>query len=255
MRILTIRRILLYLFALVFSINILSGQSVTLRQVVLPTQGAHYKIGNTALSWTLGEPAQNSIGNSGVLLTQGMQQIEKPLAMDSIPPKRACSDTTQQIVFRNVTAGKWASHVEWATNSSFTGSHFIINRDSIALTVDSAMVDTIWLRGAVGYRGPKGPVTKTQASVLPNISVANKIAVVNDLCGVIDTIHLAGPSYTGGYTYQWQSSSDGLDFSDISMSINSDHYLIEKQSVWIWFRRLLYQEQKCEKISNTVSVK
>ncbi len=255
MRRLTMRRILLYLFALASCINMLNGQSFTLKQVVLPTQGAHYKNANTALSWTLGEPARNSIGNSQVLLTQGFQQIEMPLAMDSIPPKRICSDTTQQIVFRNVTAGKWASHVEWATNSSFTGSHFIISRDSIALTVDSAMVDTIWLRGAVGYRGPKGPVTKTQASVLPNILADNKITVANDICGMIDTIHLTGPAYTGGFTYQWQSSINGLDFSDISMSTNSDHYLIEKQSVWIWFRRLLYQEQKCEKISNTVSVK
>lgn len=250
---LLINRFLLSVFILLSILGYVDGQVLTLKQVVIPTQGAHYRVGNTALSWTLGETAHSTMASGGIGLTQGEQQIERPLVMDTLPPKRACSDTTQQIVFRNVKAAKWASHVEWATNSNFLGGQIIRSNDSIVLAVDSASVDTVWLRSTVGIHGAKGLVTKTLASVLPNISVANKITVANDLCGMADTIHLMGPSYAGGYTYQWQSSIDGAIFIGIDSAASAEYYLTAQHSTG-WFRRLLLLSSYCEKASNKIRI-
>ncbi len=56
------------------NISLLYGQSVMLKPVILPSQGAHYKNGNTALSWTLGEPVGNTFRNGSLVLKQGFQQ-------------------------------------------------------------------------------------------------------------------------------------------------------------------------------------
>lgn len=62
-------------FILLFTcIGLLDAQSVRLTPVVHPTQGAHYRVGNTALSWTIGEPAHSTLRNGNLMLTQGFQQ-------------------------------------------------------------------------------------------------------------------------------------------------------------------------------------
>ena len=51
---------------------LLNAQSLS--QTVLSTAGDHFQNGSAALSWTIGEPVNNSLENGSVKLTQGFHQ-------------------------------------------------------------------------------------------------------------------------------------------------------------------------------------
>lgn len=229
------------------------AQNLKLSPVTLPAQGQHTKAGNFALSWTMGQVVNLSARNGNLSLTQGFQQVEIPKAPASLMAKRICSDTPQTITFRNVTSGAGGNRIEWALNSSFTGSHLINSGDSITLTVNSGNVDTIWLRSRIGATGCVSTTLITTASVLPPISIFNKITVTNDICGTIDTVHVGSIDSVGTNNFKWQYSPNGSDFIDLE-GVNTVEMDLERSSEPRWYRRLVYQNGHCDKISNKIKI-
>ena len=249
------KKVILFMFLVVCISADMQAQNVSLTPQVRPTQGAYYRVNNTALSWTLGQPFQASLKSGNVSLSQGFQQIDIPKKPAIVKPKSICSDSAAVVTLYNVTAGTGGNHVEWALNRAFTGSHIINSGDSITLTLNSGVLDTLWMRSRVGTNGCISSTINTTVAVLPLINTLNKIGVANELCAMVDTIHLATLASTeDSLTYQWQYSINGTAYDNISSATNKNYDLTNPQQQSGWFRRVVYQVSRCQKVSNTIKI-
>lgn len=135
---LLINRFLLSVVMLLSILGYVDGQVVTLKQVVIPTQGAHYRVGNTALSWTLGETASDKLKNGNLILRQGFQQPIIPylVVAANIIHK---SDKHKGAIYLTPTGGIAPYYFRWQDVTSIDFSTIL---DSIKASANELGMDT-----------------------------------------------------------------------------------------------------------------
>lgn len=133
--------------------NTTAQQNIFIAPQVQSTQGGHTNVNNFALDFTIGEPVQTSLQSGNLMLTQGFEQMEKPLPPVAPAPQAVCSDTAVTFVFEDMIAGTGADQLEWSYTSTFNYSYFAGCDSALKIGVNIGSTDTIWMRSRVSGNG------------------------------------------------------------------------------------------------------
>ncbi len=230
--------LMLLISLVVFIIPATAQQNIFLTPTVQPTQGNHTQVGNFALDYTVGEPMQTTLQNGNVMLTQGFEQMEKPLPPVVPASQTVCSDTAVTFTWDSIQVGEGGDSIEWSLSSSFDTSYIISNFGSISFLGNDGKSDTVWMRSKVSATRCLSPtiyitamLNVVSAPIVPNFkfvpldSTANELAQLNEIT--------AG---TCGNQIEWALDSTFSDFHLLSSPCNLEFNLRPASDTAIWIR-------------------
>lgn len=192
--------------------NTTAQQNIFIAPQVQSTQGGHTNVNNFALDFTIGEPVQTSLQSGNLMLTQGFEQMEKPLPPVAPVAQAVCSDTAVTFVFEDMIAGTGADQLEWSLHSNFDTSYLIPNYGSISLKVDTNQIDTVWMRSKVNVTGCVSQIIYTTGQIVDEFS-----AGLNPIDTTVEAWQRVVFNANGGVTYSWV----GLPYTSPSLEVTA----------------------------------
>jgi hypothetical protein len=196
-------------------------------------------------------------GNCGSTSQPTLITVNSALASNTVTPTSSCTTGSGTITLTGsaITTGVY----QWQTSTSSSTTNFsdILGATSQNYTLPFNIVSTqTWYR-RIASNGTCSSKTSEAVVVTPPVTGNYISASTTSYCnGTAPSVTLNGTTPIGGnstFTYQWQSSTDGTNFSNIT-STNTVNYTTVSRTQSYWYRRLVTSDQCSADVSNTIKI-
>lgn len=196
-------------------------------------------------------------GNCGSTSASTLITVNSALASNTVTPTSSCTTGSGTITLTGSAISNGVYQWQTSTSSSTTNFSDILGATSQNYTLPFNIVSTqTWYR-RIASDGTCSSNTSQAVVVTPPVTGNYISASTTSYCnGTAPSLTLNGTTPIGGnstFTYQWQSSTDGTNFSNIT-STNTVNYTTVSRTQSYWYRRLVTSDQCSADVSNTIKI-
>jgi hypothetical protein len=195
-------------------------------------------------------------GNCGSTTSSTLITVNTALSANTLSPNSTCSSGSGSITLAGsaITSGVY----QWQKSTTSSSADFtdILGAVSQNYTLPTNIVSTqTWYR-RIATNGTCLTNTSSAVVVTPPITGNSISTPTISYCATAPILTLSGSIPTGGngtFTYQWQSSTDGTNFSNIA-STNTINYTTLSRNQTYWYKRIVSSGQCSGDTSNTIRI-
>jgi gliding motility-associated-like protein len=170
--------------------------------------------------------------------------VASALTANTVSPSSTCTDGTSAVTLTGtaITGGifQWQS----STTSSSTGFTDILGATSQNYTLPTNIVSVVTWYSRIASTSSCATNSSASVAVYPPIANNQITNSITSFCTTAPATVLANTTPVGGtgtYTYQWQSSTDGTNFSNVSDGTGgtTQNYTTASHTQSYWYRRVV----------------
>ncbi len=141
-----------------------------------------------------------------------------PTAPTAPTAQAVCSNSSQTLTFPAISAGSGGNQIEWATNSSFTGSTITASPATVSVSVSSGSTTTVYFRSRASATGCVSTSVNSTATVNPVPAAPVAPAAQSTCSGSTQTFAFTSVSSGfGGDQIEW-ATNGGFTGSTVATS-------------------------------------